>query len=163
MIVGHAETNPPRSEAGVPPLPDSPRRSPAESDALSFQRCCWCSIPVFPAALLCPVCGCADLRWQQSRGTGRVNRRHGSIRGEEPPRHAATVQLDEGPRVMAVIEGARSASVKVGVKVRFHGTHTPGERLPVFRLNLEPDSPATFDSPDQDEAEFDSPSPTSAA
>jgi hypothetical protein len=71
-----------------------------------------------------------------------VNSNHGLRRGEAQPQLAVTVQLDEGPRILAVIEDAPSTSVNVGAKVCFHGTHTMSDQLPVFRLNPDLDSAA---------------------
>lgn len=76
---------------------------------------------------------------------GRLNSRHGLRRDEDKSWLAATVQLDEGPRVVAAIEGVQNTAVKVGARVRFDRTRISGDRLPVFRLSLEPESAATSD------------------
>jgi uncharacterized OB-fold protein len=113
----------------------APRRPDAAPDGLSFQRCSWCSIAVFPAARICPVCGSPEMRWQQGSGAGRLDGSRGARQGEDQPRLTVTVQLDEGPRIMAVLEGVTPARVRLGARVSFQGTHTTRDRLPIFRLS----------------------------
>ncbi|WP_084719238.1 Zn-ribbon domain-containing OB-fold protein [Streptacidiphilus carbonis] len=104
---------------------------PSTPETLSFQRCSWCASPVFPARLLCPVCGSAELTCEQSRGTGRVHNNRGH-RNSDTQQTALTVELDEGIRIMAVVEGVAFNSVDVGARVRFHGMRTGPDPLPVF-------------------------------
>jgi hypothetical protein len=46
----------------------------------------------------------------------------------------ATVELGEGIRVIALVQGASAAKVRVGTRVRFQGLRAGGDSTPLFRV-----------------------------
>jgi len=84
---------------------------------LDFQRCASCAAAVFPARVVCPGCGTAELAWETSTGLGvvyaatTVHRREG--------RHGVVlVDVDEGFRLMTSVVGADPDAVTIGARVR---------------------------------------------
>lgn len=73
---------------------------------------------VFYPRMFCPFGGKAPLEWRSSAGLGAVysiSRVH-PIKGE--PYNVALVELDEGFRMMAAVEGALGAPDEIGRRVR---------------------------------------------
>jgi uncharacterized protein len=80
------------------------------------------------------------IEWRAVAGTGRIyaftvtHRAPPPFRGQEPY-VVATIELDEGVRLMSNIVGCRPADVRVGVRVRLAWAPTAeGFNFPVFEL-----------------------------
>jgi uncharacterized OB-fold protein len=102
---------------------------------LRYQSCGRCSQAVFYPRVLCPHCGSPDLRWAASAGRGTVYSTT-AIRRREETYNVALIDLDEGFRMMARVEGTPAEQVSIGWSVRARLT----EGLAVGDLVFEPTS-----------------------
>ena len=102
------------------------------SGQILLQKCANCDEVRFPPMPGCPRCGWAASSQVVASGTGRVyswivvHRPIGTFSEEELPAVIATVELDEGCRVLGRLEGASGAAVDLPVTARFvdHGDWT---------------------------------------
>lgn len=96
-------------------------------------QCARCEARQAPDALLCERCGASALRWSSAPSAGAVFSLMTPLAGEgEAVRTIAVVDLDAGPRMMAVCV-CPPGSLKVGMRVE---ALLPSERtvegLPMF-------------------------------
>jgi uncharacterized OB-fold protein len=115
-----------------PALPFAAFWQAARAGRLDVQRCSNCSqLRYFPAPL-CPRCLSLDHVWQPVSGEGTlyafttVHRAPTAAMAKEVPYTIAFVELAEGPRVMARLEGIPPAGVKIGEPVTFAGVGDSG-------------------------------------
>lgn len=96
------------------PLPDAdtePYLEALRRHELVLQRCLACGRVRFPPMPACPWCGSSDAEWRSVSGNGRVYSWVGVQRALTPafesevPYTIATVELTEGARVFARLEG----------------------------------------------------------
>ncbi|MEU9133214.1 hypothetical protein AB0D08_34840 [Kitasatospora sp. NPDC048540] len=114
--------------------PVGPLTSPTEGEpALHYHRCRWCHSAMPAGALLCTVCGSADLTTELSAGTGSVRRLLRPTRRGLYPGRPYLVALDEGFTVQAGVIGGLPGAVPVGARVRLAVRDDDG-RLLTFRL-----------------------------
>lgn len=127
------------------PVPNvTPETAPfweaAADDRLLLRRCQDCDLTYYYARSHCPDCFSDDVAWVEAAGTGTVYAcTHTSAVSRWPedalPVTVAYVELDEGPRVLTVIEdGESSADVSIGtrVTVEFVPTEDDDIGIPVF-------------------------------
>jgi len=90
---------------------------------------------VFPPRELCPHSGAADLSWVAASGLGTVYSTSTIARKAEAggDYNVALVDLDEGVRMMARVEGVEPARVAVGQRVQAQVMQKDGRGLVVFR------------------------------
>jgi len=107
---------------------------------LSIQRCEACDVATHPPRPFCPECYAEDWRLESVDGTGTVVcyaaiRRPADERfSDEVPITSAVVALEEGPRVMGVVDGPAEA-VSVGTDVRLDPSNLSStDRRLVFEL-----------------------------
>ncbi|MFF2777401.1 Zn-ribbon domain-containing OB-fold protein [Streptomyces sp. NPDC058052] len=103
---------------------------------LCFQRCAWCATAVLRTSLLCPICASTDLKWVSSEGRGKV---HGFVtirRQGARPRTMAVVDLGDGIKLRASLEGAALDLASHGAPVSVLRIAPDG--LPVFALDRPP-------------------------
>lgn len=100
--------------------------------ALRFQRCAWCATALFGARCFCPCCGSEDLRWEHSKGTGRVHSYAERPRRGNPPRLIVHVELAEGFQMEARLLNLDTCVPVTGAAVRFERYTDAG--LPAFRV-----------------------------
>jgi len=90
-----------------------------------LQRCDACGRVRFPPMPACPWCGAADARWITASGEGRIYSWVGVQRALTPgleddvPYTIATVDLAEGARVFARLEGAEPVAPGGAVRAMF--------------------------------------------
>ncbi len=91
--------------------------------------------PVWPPSLVVPGTG-EPVRWLQSAGRGTVYTTTALHARDAEPRNVAIVELDEGYRMMARVDGVAADAVEIGarVSVRFGDPDESGARLPYFAL-----------------------------
>jgi uncharacterized OB-fold protein len=94
------------SEVPLDIAPAARYRQALEQGRLDLQRCESCHSAVFPPRVLCPVCSSESLAWETSSRAGTVYSTSTLAPRDEPPYTVVLVDLDEGPRVMAVAVGA---------------------------------------------------------
>ena len=112
--------------------------SAAADETLKLKRCLECGNVFHYPRRLCPDCF-GDTEWIESDGTGEIYSYSVSERSESwpddlLPHVLAYVELDEGPRVMTVIEEADPEDISVGtrVEVAFRETEEDSVAIPVF-------------------------------
>lgn len=132
------------NDAYTKPVPAPTRDSKPYWDALNegrlaIQRCAACGRLRHYPRPVCDACYSMEVAWSEVSGRGRVHSWtvthhafHPGFRGEVPY-ILATVDLDEGVRMIAQARGIDPAAMRVGlpVEVRFERV-TDGLTLPVF-------------------------------
>lgn len=83
---------------------------------LHFHRCSACSSAIHPPRPLCPVCGATSLAFEESAGTGTVYSTS-TVHAREGTHDVSLVDLDEGFRVMAPVDGGGRIGARVQGRV----------------------------------------------
>jgi uncharacterized OB-fold protein len=89
------------------------------------QHCLHCAERRVPPMPSCPRCGSTDYRWEDCSGRGRVyswivvRMPLGNLTASDLPCTLATVELEEGGRVVGRMLGEWDAAVDVAVAARF--------------------------------------------
>jgi uncharacterized OB-fold protein len=106
---------------------------------LLLPRCDACGTVIWYPRTLCPVCHSTSVSWFEASGLGTiytftVARRGAGMWADAAPYVVASVELDEGPRMLTNIVDCDPESVEIGqrVQVVFHDTGE-GTALPRFR------------------------------
>lgn len=99
-----------------------------------IQRCCDCSKSIFFPRMVCPNCGSDELEWYAPSGKGTVYsttviRRKPDAGGDY---NVALIDLDEGPRMMAHVEGIAPDEVKIGQKVQAGIRQSGDQNIVIF-------------------------------
>ena len=91
--------------------------------------------PVWPPSLVVPGTG-EPVQWLLSEGRGTVYTTTALHARDAEPRNVAIIELDEGYRMMARVDGVPGDAVEIGarVRVRFGEPDAAGARLPQFVL-----------------------------
>jgi len=97
---------------------------------LKGSRCTACDVVFVPPRGMCPQCHKADMQWTPMAGTGRLLAFTCIAIGppwmaalgydREHPYCSAVIELDEGPRVVARIEGVdtnRPENIRIGTRL----------------------------------------------
>ena len=120
-------------------------------EKLMGARCMGCELQYVPPRALCPQCHGSELAWIEMRGTGTLAAftfiaigtaaLQAEGYGRDNPYCTGVVILDEGPRVVARIEGLdpqHSDQMKIGapLKVRFLQRGTAAEPCAVLAFGL---------------------------
>ncbi|HVR48410.1 MAG TPA: Zn-ribbon domain-containing OB-fold protein [Pseudorhodoferax sp.] len=96
----------------------------AVQGVLLIQRCSVCARTQSVPRPFCRHCGAEAPQWERSAGLGRIytftvnHRAANAHMADKLPYVVAVVELDEGPRLMANIAGARPEDVRIGARVR---------------------------------------------
>lgn len=101
-----------------------------------IQRCDSCAQAVFYPRVICPFCAGARLEWFEPSGLGVVYSTTSVSRKAEAGGNynVALVDLDEGPRMMARVEGLPPEAVRIGLRVRGAVIREPAaDPLVIFR------------------------------
>jgi hypothetical protein len=103
---------------------------------LRIQRCLGCETPRHPPEPACPRCGSLEWDWLISNGDGTV---YSHVVMREPrfgafdyPYVVALIDLDEGARLIANIDGIDPAEIVIGMRVNARIRDFDGLALPVF-------------------------------
>lgn len=129
---------PPGTPAPVPSRFSAPYWEGCTRDELRFLRCSRCHQAIVDAARICWRCHSRDLRWEQSRGRGRLYSWTIVWRPQAPafevPYAVAIVELDEGLFVVSSIIGCTPDELVEGLRVgvEFHPIND-SQKLPYFR------------------------------
>jgi uncharacterized OB-fold protein len=95
------------------------------AERLRIQRCLGCATHRFPALPGCPICGTAESEWVDASGTGRLYSWVTVVQAVSPefadevPYTVATVELDEGCRVLARLENVAEPHMDARLAVCF--------------------------------------------
>jgi uncharacterized OB-fold protein len=115
---------------GLPePLRDAdsePFWSGCDQGRLRLQRCAACAAFRFPPGPVCPACGSFDSHWVGAAGRGAV---HSWVvvhvpfvdaLADQVPYAVGLVELEEGVRMVATIEGCAHEEIAAGMAVVVH-------------------------------------------
>ena len=107
---------------------------------LKFQKCMKCNHVRWPAALICPECHSKETEWIVAKGCGTVYTfvvYHVAYLPEfegDIPYVAASVELDEGPRLLTNVVGCAPDRISCGMRVEVQWEDITEEfSLPKFR------------------------------
>ena len=133
------------------PFSDSAFEKYLSEDKLMGARCDQCAALYVPPRPICVKCQSADLRWEEMTGSGRLAAFTCISIGpsfmvaegynRKKPYCSGVVELDEGPRVDARIEGVDSTNpgtIKVGTPLRIRFLHRQSGERPVTYLAFAP-------------------------
>ena len=123
------------------PTPETqPYWEGALADELRIQRCTPCEEFYFYPRPFCPRCMSADVQWVTVSGRARlhsyvINHRAAPGFEAEAPYVIAIVELEEGPRMMANLEGVepRPEMLPLDMDLEVAFAQRGHMRLPVFR------------------------------
>jgi len=127
------------------PLPEPGRETTPYWDALRdgrlvIQRCAACGKLRHYPRPVCDACYSMEATWQEVSGRGRIHSwtvaNHAFHPGfkAELPYVLATVDLDEGVRMIAQLRGVAAAAIRIGLPVEVAFERATDElTLPVFR------------------------------
>ena len=116
---------------------------------LKGSRCTACDAVFVPPRGMCPLCHKADMQWTPMGGTGRLLAFTCIAIGppwmtalgydRDHPYCSAVVELDEGPRVVARIEGVdtnRPEDIRIGMRLVLQHVDSDGApACPIFMPN----------------------------
>ncbi len=94
------------------PGPDAVYAQHLAANEFRIQRCRACSRHVFYPRLVCSHCGSVELDWVAASGRGTVHAEKGG------PYNVVLVDLSEGPRMMARVDGVANDAVRIGMAVQ---------------------------------------------
>jgi uncharacterized protein len=129
---------PPGTPSPVPSRFSAPYWEGCARGELLYLRCSACHLALADAPRICWRCHSRDLRWEASRGRGRLYSWSVVWRPQSPafevPYAPAIVQLDEEIFVLSSIIGCRPEELTGGmeVTVEFHPSGD-SSKLPYFR------------------------------
>ena len=110
----------------------------AADGTLKIKECEACGSRFHYPRTLCPDC-LGDTKWIETDGTGEIYAYSSSMRTqswpeEELPHVIAYVELDEGPKMISVIDVSDPELVDIGtrVEVEFRATQQDDVAIPVF-------------------------------
>ena len=109
-------------------------RDHCERGELAYQVRGDSGAPVFHPRMVSPGTAEPDLEWRTSTGTGRVYATTTIHPRKGEPYDVSLIDLDEGFRMMARVEGLAPDAVRIGlrVRVRMHRDTPDGAPYPVF-------------------------------
>ena len=108
---------------------------------LRMQKCPDCGYIRFPSSIICPNChSMAEAEWVRLSGKGKVfsfvtfRYAYNKTFAEDIPYAIASVELEEGPRMMSDIVGCSIEDIKVGMPLEvYFDDVTDGVTLPKFK------------------------------
>ena len=112
----------------------------AKEGRLMLQRCGACGKHRFVARRRCDACGSPESAWVQATGNAtlvsfaRVHQKFHPAFAAETPYPIATVELAEGPRLLAGLVGVEGKPLKAGMALRVEFVAAgPEWKIPKFR------------------------------
>jgi uncharacterized OB-fold protein len=123
----------------IPPVPDADDQffwDGVAAGTLLLERCAGCKTKRHPPSPMCAVCLSIEREAFESTGRGTVYSWIASHHPSEPdsePRIVALIDLDEGLRLVANLQGIALADVRPGLPVEVFFAEIDGVMLPQFR------------------------------
>ncbi len=93
---------------------------------LRMQKCNHCGHIRFPASIVCPKCHCMEASWVKLSGRGKVfsfvvfHYVYNKAFSADIPYTAASIELEEGPRMLSNVIGCKPEEVRIGMPVAVH-------------------------------------------
>ena len=108
---------------------------------LRMQKCSQCGHIRYPPSIICPKCSSMEAEWTKLSGRGKIfsfvvfQYVYNKAFSDDMPYIAASIELEEGPRIMSNVIGCKPEDVKVGMPVEIQFEDVTGEfTLPKFKL-----------------------------
>src|SRR5882757_6525205 len=101
----------------------------ASRDLLVLQRCARCGVLTWPVRSRCPECWAADMEWTPAAGTGTVfaysivHQLYHPALAADIPYNVCLIELDEGVRIHARLQGIPNDEIRVGMPVSVKFEH----------------------------------------
>lgn len=123
------------------PTPDTlPFWDYCKKHELRLQKCKQCGHIRYPPSIICPKCSSMEAEWTKLSGKGKVfsfivfQYVYNKAFSNDVPYVCASIELDEGPRIMSNIIGCKPGDVKIGmpVEIQFEDV-TDKFALPKFK------------------------------
>ena len=111
----------------------------AREGRLMLMQCTSCGALRFPARMHCDACLSTGVKWVAASGRGTVrtfgimHQRYHPAWNDELPYNLATVELDEGPRLVTNLVGVANKDIRVGMPVVVEWEEHSDVTLPKFR------------------------------
>ncbi|MBI2979535.1 MAG: Zn-ribbon domain-containing OB-fold protein [Chloroflexi bacterium] len=130
------------------PLPDptietKPFWDYCKKHELRMQKCAQCGHIRFPPGIVCPKCHSMEAEWVKLSGKGKIfsfvifHYVYNKAFKDDVPYASASIELDEGPRMMSNIIGCKLEDIKINMPVEVHFEDITGEfALPKFKPEL---------------------------
>lgn len=122
------------------PTPDSqPFYDAAKQGRLVIQRCAKCGVSRFVARTYCAECGSGDSDWVPASGRAtliswaHVHQKYHPAFLAETPYPIATVELEEGPRLVTDLVGVSGVTLRAGLPLRVEFADAGEWKIPKFR------------------------------
>jgi uncharacterized OB-fold protein len=116
------------------PGPEAIFRAHLAEGRFMIQRSAGSGTHVFYPRVAAPGTGAADLEWVEASGVGVVYAT--TVTRQRPEQggdyNVALIDLAEGPRMMARVEGVAPAAVRIGMKVRARISEIDGAPAVIF-------------------------------
>ena len=107
---------------------------------LRLQKCTNCGYVRFPPGVTCPKCQSMEAEWVKLSGKGKVftftvfHHIYNKSFTDDIPYDVASVELEEGPRIMSNIIGCKLEDIKIGMPVEVYFEDITDEfTLPKFK------------------------------
>ena len=122
------------------PSPDSmPFYEGAKQGRLMIQRCGKCGVSRFVARSYCAECGSPQFSWVQASGRAKlltwahVHQKYHPAFLAETPYPIATVELDEGPRLVSDLVQLGGATLRAGMALQVVFDDAGEWKIPKFK------------------------------
>lgn len=125
------------------PAPDdetSPFWGYCKQRVLCMQKCVDCGYIRWPPTMFCPKCHSKETEWTVLTGKGKVytytvfNYVYHPAFAQDVPYTIASIELDEGPRIMSRIADCKPEDVEIDMPVKVKWERVSDEfNLPTFR------------------------------
>ncbi|MFC1907346.1 Zn-ribbon domain-containing OB-fold protein [Chloroflexota bacterium] len=114
-----------------------------KKNELRMQKCAQCSYIRFPASIVCPKCHSMNAEWVKLSGKGKVFS-FSTVRylyykafSNDIPYAVASIELEEGPRMLSNIIGCEVEDIKIDMPVEVQFEHITDEfALPKFKPRM---------------------------
>ncbi len=110
---------------------------------LRMQKCLQCGHIRYPPSMVCPKCHSMEAEWVKLSGKGKVfsfviyHYVYNKAFSNDIPYAAASIELEEGPRVMSNITGCKLEDIRIDMPVEVHFEDVTDEfALPKFKPRI---------------------------
>ena len=110
---------------------------------LRMQKCTQCGHVRYPPGIACPKCQSMEAEWAKLSGNGKVfsfvvfHYSYNKAFGNDVPYAVASIELEEGPRMMSNIIGCRLEDIKIDMPVEVDFEDITDEfALPKFKPRI---------------------------
>ena len=93
---------------------------------LRMQKCSQCGHVRYPPGIICPKCSSLEAEWAKLSGKGEVfsysvfHYVYNKAFSDNVPYVAASIELEEGPRMLSNVTGCKPEDVKIGMPVEVY-------------------------------------------